>query len=226
MARLAEQVDGTLKLASEEAIRFGHRCWGSEHIMLGLTLANGEGEGRAAEILDQLRITEGHIRGLIERYRPSDAEREGGAEREPAAAPVQRVFAAPEVGYIISNTRWVAAYLGSSLAGTEHLLLGTLWFEKSESKVLRDLAVTFEDAYRKTTGQEPPDEIRPLRPVYVSPFGDINALVRALNEILPAGSSLRFAFDDERAWFSTSPETIELQDYIPQALALARKYAQ
>lgn len=207
MSSLSAEVEDTLRVASEEARKLGHRSWGSEHVVLALAAENAQRGRRPVEILNQLGIRESRVRGLIERHCPSDLE-------------ADEVFAGAEVAYIVTNTRWIAAYLEAVVAEPEHLLLGTLWYEKPESKVLRNLEVAFEDAYREMTGQQPPDTIRPVRPVYVyPPPGDLSAFVRALHAVLPGEATFGFAFDDERAWFSPSPETIDLEEYIPKAQA-------
>lgn len=171
--------------------------------MLALTQLTGE---RGAEILNQLGASESLLRRLIERHQPRGLER-------------TEVHAGPETGYIVSNTRWLGAYLRQSLAGAEHLLLGTLWHEKPGSKVLRELPVTFGDAYREVTGQEVPEEVRPSRSVFVS-RDDLERLLRTLAEVLPAGVRYGFSFDDDLAWFSTDSD-IDLRDYVRRALALA-----
>ncbi len=109
---------------------------------------------------------------------------------------------------------------GKGAVDTEHLLLGTLRHDKPESKVLRQLGATFEDVYRELTGQEPADEIRPERPVYVHEK-DLAPLLRFLPEVLPAEVSYGFDFDDELAWFTSSSGGFEA--YVRRALALARR---
>ncbi len=128
------------------------------------------------------------------------------------------VGAGPEVGQIVTHTRWLAIYLRAAAADTEHLLLGTFLYDKPESKVFRQLGVTFEDVYREMTGDEPPEEIRPSRPLYV-PEDDLAPLLRFLPDVLPEGASYSFDFDDELAWFNCSLNDFEV--YVRRALALA-----
>ncbi len=126
----------------------------------------------------------------------------------------------------MSNARWIAAYLRERLVDPNRLLLGTLWHEKPESKVLRELDASFEDAYRLVTGDDAPPEIRPERSVYVSKH-QLQPLVAALPEVLPAGVSFGFAQDDETAWLSASPAVdpedreVDLAAHIARALERA-----
>ena len=128
------------------------------------------------------------------------------------------VRAGPEVGYIVTHTRWLAIYLEQLPADTEHLLLGTLQHHKAESKVLRQLGLTFEDAYAQLTGAEPPLALRPQRPLYV-PAAQLEPLLRHLPDVVPDRVSYSFNFDDELAWFSSSTEDFEV--YLQRALAVA-----
>ena len=194
-----------LRRAGQEAERLGQPIWGSEHILLSLTRLDRGDAGRGPEILDRLGISADVVEGLIERHCSS-------AEID------DHVRAGPEVAYVVTHTRWLAIYLGQNPANTEHLLLGTLQHHKAESKVLRELDLTFEDAYSALTGQEPPPELRPRRPLYV-PEQQLSALLRYLPDVLPEGVSYGFNFDDELAWFDSSAEDFDV--YVQRALALA-----
>ncbi len=219
MARLTQKTEAVLRLAVEEATELEHPVWGSEHVLLALTKGTGEDSGRPAEILNQLGVTEARLRELIDRHGLSRMER--AIERR------DHVCAGHETAYIVNHARWLAAYLRQPLADPEHLLLGTLWHDKPESKVLRDLQVSFEEAYRQLTGEEAGQEIAPSRSVYVS-RRDLEPVVGALQALLPAGVWFGFAQDDELAWFSAHPDVdaegqeIDLESHIEQALARGR----
>ncbi len=198
-----------LKRASDEAEHLGHPVWGSEHIVLALTRLDHEEAGRAPEILARLGVTEDVVRALVERH--CEGHRESNGEHDP-------VRAGPEVAYIVTHTRWLAIYLGQTPANGEHLLLGTLQHHKAESKVLRKLGLSFEDAYTELTGAEPPPELRPERPLYV-PEAQLAPLLRYLPDVLPEGASYSFGFDDELAWFNSPADEFEV--YVQRALARA-----
>ena len=179
--------------------------WGSEHILVSLARLDRTDAGRGPEILDRLGISADVIEGLIERHC--------------AAGEIDdHVRAGPEVGYIVTHTRWIAIYLGQARADTEHLLLGTLQHHKAESKVLRELDLTFEAVYSALTGEEPLPELRPRRPLYV-PEEQLAPLLRYLPDVLPEGVSFGFSFDDELAWFDSGAEDFDV--YVQRALALA-----
>ena len=98
--------------------------------------------------------------------------------------------------------------------------VGTLQHHKAESKVLREPGVTFEGAYRALTGEEPPPELGPRRPVYV-PEKLFASLLRCLPDVQPEGVTFGFSFDDELAWFDSSVEDLDIE--VQRALALARE---
>ena len=179
--------------------------WGSEHIVLALTRLGRDEPGRGPEILDRLGITEGVVSELVERHCPPGETHE-------------HVRAGPEVAYIVTHTRWLAIYLHQTPPDTEHLLLGTLQHHKAESKAFRELDLTFEDAYKELTGEEPAPELRPRRPLYV-PERQLAPLLRYLPDVVPAEVSYSFAFDDELAWFDSAAEDFDV--YVQRALALA-----
>ena len=215
MAGLTHKTSAVLRRAAQEASALDHPIWGSEHVLL--QLAASENGGRAGAMLERMGVTETRLRELLERHGIPVPNREVGQ--------VDHVLAANEVTLIVNNTRWIAAYLHQRLADPEHLLLGTLWQEKPESKVLRELAASFEAAYRHLTGDDPPDELRPARSVYVG-RAELDRLVGRLSEVLPAGVSFGFAYDEEIAWFSASPECdaegrhVDLEGCIERALAI------
>ena len=214
---LSKASEEAIALAVEEASDLGHRSWASEHVLLALAQL---GAVRAGEILNALGATESRIRELLIRHRPPETPRRERAKPNPSGeSRPPTVPTAADFERVWLHTRWLAAYFRPSRADTVHLLLGTLWDEKPDRKVFRELGLRFEDVYREATGREPPDEVLPPRAVYVSKE-DLMPVVRALPQVLPAGASFGFAEDDECAWLTTHSD-IDLSDYVGRALASA-----
>lgn len=207
MTRFSDGVQAASKLASEEARAFGHPWWGSEHLLLALTQVERDDPDSAAGILARLDVTESRIRALLYRHHPpvdgQDDEIRGSG---------------PEIGYVFTHARWIAVHLEDRVAGTRHLLLGTLFHEKAESRVLRELGVTFEDAYREATGRRPAKALTPERSVFV-PVEELQGLLATLPKVLPEGRCFGWANDDELAWFVTSDD-YDLDHYVQYARTL------
>lgn len=203
---LTEKAGETLRLASEDARKLGHPTWDSEHILLALTTLGGERAVPGAAIRSHLDVTEPRVRGLIERHIPCAAERD-------------EIYASHQIERVHLHARWIAAYLGRVRTDTDHLLLGVLWDEQPENKVLRDLGISFVDVYQEVTGGPPPEEVAPPKLVYISE-DHLTTLLGTLPAVLPSGVSFSFACDDERAWFSTHSD-IDLELYVRRALPRA-----
>ena len=207
MTRLSDGVHAASKLASEEARGFGNPHWGSEHLLLALTQVERDDPDSAAGILARLDVTESRIRALLYRHHPPV----DGQEDEIRGS-------GPEVGFVFTHARWIAVHLEDRVAGTRHLLLGTLFHEKAESRVLRELGITFDDAYRAATGRRPPPALTPERSVFV-PVEQLDGLLATLPKVLPVGRSFGYAYDDELAWFSPM-SNYDLDHYVQYARTL------
>lgn len=219
--RITTKVQRVIKEAAEEARKRGDRDWGREHVLLSVLGLGGQAGGRAAQILERLGIHERRVREVIDRHRPPGPELE---EPPPVLGepPTQVTFAGKQTERLWVHTRWVAAYLGQRTADTEHLLLGLLSDDRpgdSIDKIFAELGLRFEEVYRELTGEPPPQELRPPRPVII-PIADCETALRMLPKVLPVDVSYSFNFDDERAWFE-SPSDIDLEDYMKRALAQA-----
>ncbi len=108
--RFTKRARETLTYAQEEALRLGHTCIGTEHLLLGLLR---EGEGVAARVLSDLGLSLSRARDAVERYA-------GRGNRTPGG----RVELAPSTKHVIELAVDEARRLGHHYIGTEHLLLG------------------------------------------------------------------------------------------------------
>ncbi|MGQ9683281.1 MAG: ATP-dependent Clp protease ATP-binding subunit [Anaerolineae bacterium] len=108
--RFTKRARETLTYAQEEALRLGHTCIGTEHLLLGLLR---EGEGVAARVLGDLGLSLSRARDAVERYT-------GRGNRSPGG----RVELAPATKHVIELAVDEARRLGHHYIGTEHLLLG------------------------------------------------------------------------------------------------------
>ena len=108
--RFTKRARETLTYAQEEALRLGHTCIGTEHLLLGLLR---EGEGVAAKVLGDLGLNLSRTRDAVERYT-------GRGNRTPGG----RVELAPSTKHVIELAVDEARRLGHHYIGTEHLLLG------------------------------------------------------------------------------------------------------
>lgn len=217
---ITENTRRVFRLAAEEARRRGDREYGREHLLLALCQLSGEPDLRGAAILERLGMDEGRVREVIDRHRPPRPELDE-TPLEPGGPPNQQVYPAHVIERVYIHGRWLAAHFGQRATDTEHLLLGVLSDEDPQNKILRDLGLRFEDAYRELTGELPPRELVPPRDVII-PIGDFETALRMLPKVLPAGVYCSHNFDDQYAWFSTSSD-IDLEPYVRKALALGAK---
>ncbi len=215
--RITENTQRVSKLAAEEARKRGDREWDREHVLLALCQLSGEPGVRGGEILDRLDIDERCVREAIDRHRPPAPELDE-TPLEPGGPPNQQTFVAHQIERVWIHSRWVAGHFDQRAADTEHLLLGVLSDDHPEDKILADLGIRFEDAYRELTGELPPEALIPPSSV-ILPIDDYTTALRMLPKVLPAGVSCSHNFDEKRAWFSTSSD-IDLEAYMKRALAL------
>ena len=132
--RFTDRARKVLQLANEEAQRFNHEYIGTEHILLGLIK---EGSGVAANVLKNLDIDLGKVRGEVEKLIQSgpDMVTMGKPPRTPAAKRV--------IEYAMEEARG----LGHNYVGTEHLLLGLIREEGGvAAQILMNLGLTLQQA--------------------------------------------------------------------------------
>jgi len=108
--RFTETAQQVIVLAQEEAVSFRHRYIGTEHLLLGLLLAE---DGDAARVLDGLGVSLLHARERVVSY-------VGWGEEGPAD---QMPFT-PRAKKVLELALRESIRLGHSHIGTEHLLLG------------------------------------------------------------------------------------------------------
>jgi ATP-dependent Clp protease ATP-binding subunit ClpC len=135
--RFTKRARETLTYAQEEALRLGHTCIGTEHLLLGLLR---ESEGVAARVLGDLGLSLSRARDAVERYT-------GRGNRSPGG----RVELAPATKHVIELAVDEARRLGHHYIGTEHLLLGLS--RESEGMavgILEALGVTLDQVRERT----------------------------------------------------------------------------
>jgi Clp amino terminal domain, pathogenicity island component len=118
--RRARQV---IVLAQQEAESLGHPRVGSEHLLLGLVLAEDEA---TAPVLSEFGLTIDAVRGRVEALEPSGPAR----GRHGFTRAAKRV---------LERSVLEAKTLGDNYIGTEHILLGLLGDERAGSvAIVRD----------------------------------------------------------------------------------------
>ena len=110
--RFTERAQKAFQLAQAAAAELGHGYVGTEHLLLGLAR---EGEGVAARALNDAGLDADTIRESIVNLVGQD---------EPLEAPAQGLT--PRTKRIIEIAVHLAARMGHSYVGTEHLLMGIL----------------------------------------------------------------------------------------------------
>ncbi|WP_087065073.1 ATP-dependent Clp protease ATP-binding subunit [Intestinibacillus massiliensis] len=110
--RFTERAANAISLAQETAAQMGHSYVGSEHILAGLVR---EGGGVAFKVLGQFGVTEEKVLAQIEksigRGQPDNTAPQGMT---------------PRTKRIVELAISVAAQMGHSYVGTEHLLIGLI----------------------------------------------------------------------------------------------------
>jgi ATP-dependent Clp protease ATP-binding subunit ClpC len=110
--RFTDRARRVLVLAQEEARRLNHSFIGTEHILLGLI---SEGDGVAAQALDQLDVSLQKVREKVE-------ETVGVSLTTPTGS----ASFTPRAKKVLELALREALQLGHNYIGTEHLLLGLL----------------------------------------------------------------------------------------------------
>ena len=135
--RFTKRARETLTFAQEEALRLGHTCIGTEHLLLGLLR---EDEGVAGRVLSDLGLSLSRARDAVERYT-------GRGHRGPGG----RVELAPSTKHVIELAVDEARRLGHHYIGTEHLLLGlSREAEGMAVGILESLGVTLDQVRERT----------------------------------------------------------------------------
>lgn len=116
--RFTERARRVLSYAQEEAKRYKHDYIGSEHLLLGLVR---EGEGVAAEVLNNLGVNLTSIKTEVEKMVPS-----GGG-----ALTLGDVPFTPHAKKVLELAVEEAHLLNHNYVGTEHILLGLIKEEES-----------------------------------------------------------------------------------------------
>lgn len=152
-----EKAKTVLGIAQEEAKAFRHHSVGTEHILLGIVK---ETEGIAGKTLRQFTITEQDVREEIEHFTGYGTMKYISKE---AVLPYS-----PRAKQAITFATDESRRMGSSLVGTEHLLLGLLREEDILSaKILGNLDVSLNKARQvifKKIGQDQMKNTKSKRP--------------------------------------------------------------
>jgi ATP-dependent Clp protease ATP-binding subunit ClpC len=130
--RFTERARRVLQLAQEEAKRLGHDYLGTEHILLALVR---EGEGVAAEVLNNLGVSLESIRIEVEKQVPAGTD----------MLTIGDVPFTPHSKKVLELAVEEARALHHNYIGTEHLLLGLIREGESVgAKVLTALGVNLD----------------------------------------------------------------------------------
>jgi ATP-dependent Clp protease ATP-binding subunit ClpC len=115
------RVKRVIEIAFEEARRMGHNYVGTEHLLLGLLL---EGEGIAANVLQDLGVTLDAARAEIERLlQAGPAESPTPQVATPPGRPPRVPSLSHGAGRILGRAHELAAEAGAAEVGVEHLEL-------------------------------------------------------------------------------------------------------
>ena len=122
--RFTRHASSVVLLAQQEADALGHKSVGSEHLLLGLALAEGES---TAPVLAEAGLT-------------ADAIRERVAALEPSGPPRRKRGFTRAAKRVLERSVLQAKALGDNYVGAEHILLGLLADERAGAVVIvRDL---------------------------------------------------------------------------------------
>lgn len=139
----------TVLYARAEAESLNHHWVGTEHALLVLTKPYPDNTAAAQHILRQLGVAEAVIRSDVLKILPPHEAASKAGEPQPT----------PRLQYVLTRSAQLAAAIGHTHIGTEHLLLGLLWEEKGiASQVLRDHGVTFNAILERVRRQQRTDE--------------------------------------------------------------------
>jgi ATP-dependent Clp protease ATP-binding subunit ClpC len=177
LSRFSARACNAMRLASQEACRFGDDFIGPEHILLGLI----DVHGIAGNVLQELDIGRMAVRSAIEHL---------GRRRENAIRSSRRLALSFAATHVVEQAIEEARRLRHNYIGSEHLLLGLLNTERDTIalRVLTTLGADLDAARAETVrllgnsrleasppmplGWQWPDETRGL-------FGSIGQLLRS-----------------------------------------------
>ncbi len=152
----------TVLRARAEAESLNHHWMGTEHVLLALTKPYPDDMVAARQILRQIGVADAAIRSeVLEIIPPNEASGEAG-EPQPT----------PRLRYVLRRSVQLAAAIGHTHVGTEHLLLGLLWERGGiAGQILRRHGVAFEPLLERVRRRQrtdetvPPERQWPLVPV-------------------------------------------------------------
>ncbi len=134
--RFTDRARKVMRLAHQEAQRFGHDYIGTEHILLGLVI---EGAGVAASVLKNLNIDLTALRLEVERFVQPSLDLVSGSKMQQT----------PRAKKVIEHAIQEAHSFYHNYVGTEHLLLGLLREEGVAAQVLKNLGLQPQDVRRE-----------------------------------------------------------------------------
>lgn len=113
--RFTDSARRTMSRANLVARKYGHKCIGTEHILLGLS---EEEHSQAFNILAKLKITTSNLRSAIEKFTPVNS----------AAVPTHKLKLPQtrRAKKVIKNAIKESRRYKSKIVGTEQILLGIL----------------------------------------------------------------------------------------------------
>jgi hypothetical protein len=215
--------DRLLGRAWKEAEDLGHDWVGGEHFLLAL-LRPGDDSVAAQALRDAGLTHEAFAEAFV--HVLADAEEAKSSRRPKKPKPRREVKLNPAAYQSMGFAEGVAAGLGATAAGPEHVVVAVIWDQWSPTtRVLQRLGVRREDIVDRLAGLGvplPPVGLPPLAErsrgkTVVVPIEQLRALVAELPGLLPPGSHFGFNHDGEQGWL-TAGEGVDLPKYIALAL--------
>jgi ATP-dependent Clp protease ATP-binding subunit ClpA len=111
------RVKKVIEIAFEEATGMGHNYVGTEHLLLGLLV---EGEGIAAQVLNDLSVTTQKARDEIKRLLTAGAQEQGTRPR--SSPPTDELPLSTALSRLVARAGLAARTSRSEAVGLEHLL--------------------------------------------------------------------------------------------------------
>jgi hypothetical protein len=211
-----EHLDRLANLAWQEAKRLHSTVIGPEEFVLAI-LHPDAADSIAAQTLRECGVTRDAVEALTRRHRRQE-EIPGGPQYNPSGMHIQ---------YLAEG---IAAGLGATEVGAEHVLLAFLWQPSYSAWQLEKLGTSREDVFRQLTafGVDVPWRTLPARdprtygPKVEVPLDDLWILLRELMYVLPLGASFTWNHDWKKGWVSLT-EGLDATDYIDRALERHRR---
>src|SRR5436853_4838507 len=131
--RFTDRARKVMQLANQEAQRFNHEYFGTEHLLLGLIKA---GSGVAANVLKNLDVDLRKIRLEVEKL----------VQSGPDMVTMGKLPHTPRAKKVIEYAMEEARNLNHNYVGTEHILLGLLREQEGvAAQVLMNLGLKLEE---------------------------------------------------------------------------------